>query len=97
VVRRLVGYDRYDSPEALARLNALYEDPRLYVDFLQPSMKLVAKQRVDSKLRKRCDAAQTPYQRVLRSSAVTMRTETTCARPTPLSIPSPYGGASMRA
>ena len=24
VVRRLVGYDRYDGPEALARLNALY-------------------------------------------------------------------------
>jgi hypothetical protein len=70
VVRRLVGYDRYDSPEALARLNALYEDLRLYVNFFQPSMKLVAKQRVDNKVRKRYDAAQTPYQRVLRSSDV---------------------------
>ena len=70
IVRRLVGYDRYDSPEVLARLNALYEDLHLYVNFFQPSMKLVAKYRVDNKVRKKYDVAQTPYQRVLRSSGV---------------------------
>jgi hypothetical protein len=67
VVRRLVGYDRYNSTRALAHMNALYEDLRLYVNFFQPSMKLVAKRRVDSKVRKTYDPAQTPYQRVLRS------------------------------
>jgi hypothetical protein len=70
IVRRLVGYDRYDSPEVLARLNALYQDLHLYVNFFQPSMKLVVKYRVDNKVRKKYDAAQTPYQRVLRSSDV---------------------------
>jgi hypothetical protein len=70
IIRRLVGYDRYDSPEALTRLNAFYEDLRLYVNFFQPSMKLVTKQRVDNKVRKRYDPAQTPYQRVLRSPDV---------------------------
>ena len=70
VVRRLVGYDRYDSARALAHLNALYDDLRLYVNFFQPSMKLVAKRRVDSKVRKTYDPAQTPYQRVLRSPDV---------------------------
>ena len=70
VVRRLVGYDRYDSTDALARLNALYEDLRLYVNFFQPSMKLVAKHRVDNKVRKTYDLAQTPYQRVLQSNDI---------------------------
>jgi hypothetical protein len=70
VVRRLVGYDRYNSDRALTHMNALYEDLRLYVNFFQPSMKLVAKRRVDSKVRKTYDSAQTPYQRVLRSPDV---------------------------
>lgn len=70
VVRRLVGYDRYNSDRALAYMNALYDDLRLYVNFFQPSMKLVAKRRVDSKVRKTYDLAQTPCQRVLRSPDV---------------------------
>ena len=70
MVRRLIGYDRYNSVQALAHMNALYDDLRLYVNFFQPSMKLVAKRRVDTKVLKAYDAAQTPYQRVLRSSDV---------------------------
>lgn len=70
VIRRLVGYDRYDSPQALAHMNAVYDALRLYVNFFQPSMKLVGKQRVGSKLRKTYDSAQTPYQRVLDSPDV---------------------------
>jgi hypothetical protein len=71
VVRRLIGYDRYDSPQALDRFNALYQDVRLYVNFFQPSLKLVEKHRVDNKVRKKYDLAQTPYQRVLHLSGVT--------------------------
>ena len=71
VVRRLIGYDRYDSTQALERFNALYQDVRLYVNFFQPSLKLMEKHRVDNKVHKKYDLAQTPYQRVLQSSAVT--------------------------
>jgi hypothetical protein len=71
VVRRLIGYDRYDSAQALAHFNALYQDLRLYVNFFQPSLKLVDKHRVDKKVRKTYDVAKTPYQRVLLSSDVT--------------------------
>jgi hypothetical protein len=71
VVRRLIGYDRYDSAQALAGFNALYEDLRLYVNFFQPSLKLVDKHRVDNKVHKTYDPAKTPYQRVLQSSDVT--------------------------
>ena len=69
-MRRLIGYDRYDSTQALAHVNAMYDDLRLYANFFQPSMKLVAKRRVDTKVRKTYDSALTPYQRVLRSPVV---------------------------
>lgn len=70
IVRRLVGYDRYEGERATALLNALYEDLHLYINFFQPSMKLISKHRVDNKVRKKYDQAQTPYQRVLESAQV---------------------------
>lgn len=70
VVRQVIGYARYESPEALNLLNIVYEDLRLLVNFFQPVMKLVSKTRVGSKVRKKYDEAQTPCQRVLGSSDV---------------------------
>lgn len=70
VVRQVVGYARYDSPEALILLNIIYEDLRLFVNFFQPVMKLESKTRVGSKVRKKYDEAQTPCQRVLASSDI---------------------------
>src|SRR6266545_1864764 len=45
VVRRLVGYGRYETREALAQLNRVYELLRVWTNFWQPSLKLVAKTR----------------------------------------------------
>jgi len=70
VVRRQVGYDRYETPEALSALNELYGVMRLYVNFFLPVLKLQAKTRVDGKVKKKYDQAQTPYQRVLASPAI---------------------------
>lgn len=70
-VRRVVGYDRYESPQALTLLNAIYADLRLFINFFQPTMKLLAKTRQGSKLHKRYEPAQTPYQRVIASPLVT--------------------------
>lgn len=70
MVRRRIGYRRYESPEALAVMEAIYSDLRLYVNFLQPVRKLLGKEREDSKVRKRCDVAPTPYQRFLASPDV---------------------------
>jgi len=70
VVRRLVGYDRYEGPNAWRALAALYRVLRLYVNFFQPSMKLVSKERNGSQVTKRYDRAQTPYQRVLCTDAM---------------------------
>jgi hypothetical protein len=63
-VRKLVGWDRYDSAEALAALNALYADLRLFQNLFQPSMKLLTKIRKGSRLIRRYDVPQPPFQRV---------------------------------
>ena len=65
VVRRAVGYQRYDTEAQLRLLNEIYATLRLYTNFFQPTMKLQSKHRVGSKVTKRYDRAQTPYQRVL--------------------------------
>ena len=70
VVRRAVGYQRYDTELQLRLLNELYATLRLYSNFFQPTMKLKSKERVGSKVTKRYDGAQTPYQRVLASPRV---------------------------
>ena len=62
-VRKLVGYVRYDSPAALAALNALYADLRLLQNLWLPSVKLVKKTRVGSRVR-RYGPPQTPLERV---------------------------------
>jgi hypothetical protein len=70
IVRQLVGYERYESAAAFEALSALYEVVRLYINFFQPSMKLVSKEREGSKVKKRYDQAKTPYQRVLEAEQV---------------------------
>jgi len=67
VVRKTVGYARYDTDEELNVLNELYDSLRLYTNFFQPVMKLIKKTRVGSKVRKEYDRARTPFRRVLES------------------------------
>ncbi len=64
VVRRLVGYDRYTSRAAYQCLERLYDSVRLYMNFFQPTMKLVSKTRHGAKVNKVYDTARTPYQRL---------------------------------
>lgn len=70
VVRRLVGYDRYEGLTAWRALTELYSVLRLYVNFFQPSMKLLSKERTGGRTTKRYDRARTPCQRVSDSAAV---------------------------
>lgn len=65
-VRRLVGYLRYDSPRALAAMNGLYrEELRLLQNLFLPSVKLMSKTRVGSRLRRRYDSPRTALDRLL--------------------------------
>jgi len=66
VIRRLVGYQRYASQAAYHSLARLYYTIRLYLNFFQPTMKLMAKTRQGAKVHKVYEVAQTPYQRLLK-------------------------------
>ncbi len=76
IVRKFVGYDQFEGPGACKQLAALYGVLRMYVNFFQPSVKLVSKERQASKVIKRYDQAQTPYQRSLDSKDVTDQAKT---------------------
>jgi len=65
VVRHTVGYDRWETEQEHVLLESIYDDLELYINFFQPSLKLVAKERVGNQTIKRYDTAKTPYQRVL--------------------------------
>jgi hypothetical protein len=65
-VRKLMGYVRYDSPAALTLMNDLYRhELRLLQNLFLPSVKLVRKVRVGSRIRRVYDRPQTPFERVL--------------------------------
>jgi len=65
-VRKLLGYVRYESPEAREAMNDLYRhELRLFQNLFLPSVKLVQKVRVGSRVRRVYDQPQTPLERVL--------------------------------
>ena len=65
VVRRLVGYGRFDGIETARVMARLYAAARLHVNFFQPSFKLKEKRREGAKVIKRYHAPATPYERAL--------------------------------
>lgn len=73
IVRRVVGYGRYEGEEARAVLNALYDLVRLRTNWLQPTMKLIEKERHGSRVFKRYDEPQSPFRRVLDCPEVSAR------------------------
>ena len=65
-VRQWLGYYRFDNSAIVPLLNDLYRNEwRLYHNFFIPSVKLIEKKRVGSKVIKRYDKFKTPFQRVL--------------------------------
>ena len=73
VVRQTIGYRRYTSAAAAELLIAIHELLHLYVNFFQPVMKLVKKQRNGAKIYKRYDEAQTPHQRARAADQVSLK------------------------
>jgi len=68
-VRKVFGYKRRETENELELMNNLYRNElRLYYNFFNPSIKLIAKKRVGKngeKIKRIYDRAKTPYQRVL--------------------------------
>src|SRR5579859_6325098 len=67
-VRKLLGWERYDTQNAVAAMNDFYRrELRLWLNLYLPSVKLMKKVRVGSKLRRVYDAPKTPFERVVAS------------------------------
>ena len=73
IIRKWVGYGRYDTQPQVDILNELYELLRLYTNFFLPVMKLKKKLRIGSKIKKIHDKATTPYRRILRARDVSIK------------------------
>lgn len=64
-VRKVFGYERYDSQHAIEAMNDLYQkELRILQNLFLPSMKLLEKTRIGSKLKRRYDKPQTPLERL---------------------------------
>jgi hypothetical protein len=65
-VRKLLGWERYDTREQLRVINDLYRgDWRTMMNLFQPCVKLKEKVRLGSRLIRRYDQAQTPLDRLV--------------------------------
>jgi hypothetical protein len=64
VVRRMVGYRRFEGLEAATLLAQLYRSARLFVNFFQPSFKLIGKRRDGARVHKTYSAPATPHHRL---------------------------------
>jgi transposase InsO family protein len=65
-VRKILGYVRYDSQAAQKAINELYQNElTILQNLFLPSMKLIQKTRVGSKLKRRYDKPKTPLERLL--------------------------------
>lgn len=67
-VRRIFGHVRFDKLSVVRLLNDLYEhELDLFHNFFKPSQKLKSKRFVGSRVIRKFDSPQTPYQRLLKS------------------------------
>jgi hypothetical protein len=73
IVRRFVGYHRYDTDEEVTVMNLLYERLRLYVNFFMPSAKLKSKERLGSRIIKKYEPYRTPCERLIDSGILSER------------------------
>lgn len=65
VVRKMIGYGRFDTYEQLDILKRIEGLLAFYQNYFQPSQKLISKTRIGAKVTKKYDTAQTPVQRLL--------------------------------
>ena len=76
IVRQYIGYDRLEKREMVDMLNNLYETEFNYlINYFLPSVKLTAKIRIGSKIKKKYSEPKTPFQRLIETKTIPRRTE----------------------
>ena len=71
MIRRVTGHERYASSAAFQQLRSLYSLLRLQANYFQPVRLLTHQQRQGTRIRRRHDSGQTPYQRMVASGLLT--------------------------
>lgn len=70
-VRQFIGYDRIESKAATEILDELYRNYWCpFLNFFMPTFKLIRKERVGSKIKKKYETPKTPFERLLQSSVL---------------------------
>lgn len=71
VVRKYLGYERFDAIEIVPLMNELYDVLAPYLNHFRPVRRMIKKERVGARYRRAYEkTAKTPYQRVLEHPAV---------------------------
>ncbi len=70
VVRKMLGYRRFEGLAAARAITRLYGASRLFVNFFQPSFKLASKHRDGARVSKRYHPPQTPCERLLQAQSI---------------------------
>jgi hypothetical protein len=70
LVRTLMGYDRFDDPECVEFFDEIMRLHSLWCNLFRPCMRLLSKERVGHRYRKKYDRPATPAQRVLADPSV---------------------------
>ena len=75
-IRQMLGYQRFDSPRLTDLINELYTSEwNDYFNFFIPSVKLISKTRIGSKIKKIHDKPKTPFQRLMESQHIDNQTK----------------------
>jgi hypothetical protein len=69
-VRNIFGHARIEDPSLMPLMNDIYETWSLLHNYFMPQMKLISKDRVGSKVKKKYDKPKTPFQRIMESETV---------------------------
>ena len=75
VVRRFLGYTRFNARETVEILNQIYVKLELYLNHFVPSRKCVSKIRIGAMHKRQYDQAQTPYARTLAHPDISVETK----------------------
>jgi hypothetical protein len=69
-VRQIFGHVRIENPDLIPLMNEIYEVWGLLHNYFMPQMKLISKEKIGGKVRKKYDDPKTPYQRIMESKSV---------------------------
>lgn len=72
LVRDIVGYERYETPQHVTWLNTVYAWLDVYANACLPMRKVVQKKRDGSHVHKKYDVASTPLQRAIQANVITV-------------------------